>query len=127
MTTFANLWVMDEVTEAANGTLCYLLRQNASHNTLSFHCSFSPGEIINWVALDYEQQVQHHLIALVTDHGVPQLNATVSVYISVMDLNDNRPCFSQDLLRFKVCKIYKVCYCAGLRNGFGDILYILLQ
>ncbi|XP_070614235.1 protocadherin-23-like [Erythrolamprus reginae] len=81
-----------------NGQLSYFILSNEN----DFRINSNTGEIINWEALDYEQQVQHHLIALVTDHGVPQLNATTSVYISVMDLNDNRPCFSQDLLHFKV-------------------------
>lgn len=60
-----------------------------------FPLSCSVGEIINWVALDYEQQTHHQLVVLVTDHGVPQLNATVMAYISVTDLNDNHPCFPQ--------------------------------
>ncbi|XP_013927607.1 PREDICTED: protocadherin-23, partial [Thamnophis sirtalis] len=81
-----------------NGQLSYFILSNENY----FRINSNTGEIINWVALDYEQQVQHRLIVLVTDHGVPQLNATISVYISVMDLNDNRPSFSQDLLRFKV-------------------------
>ncbi|XP_061440503.1 protocadherin-23 isoform X2 [Rhineura floridana] len=53
------------------------------------------SEIINWVALDYEEQAQHHLFALVTDHGVLQHNVTVSAYISVTDVNDNHPYFPQ--------------------------------
>ncbi|KAG8134953.1 hypothetical protein E2320_008022 [Naja naja] len=81
-----------------NGQLSYFILSNENY----FRINSNTGKIINWVALDYEQQVQHHLIALVTDHGVPQHNATISVYISVMDLNDNHPCFSQDLLHFKV-------------------------
>lgn len=53
------------------------------------------GEIINWVALDHEKQAHHQLTVLVTDHGSPRLNATAIVYISVMDINDNKPIFTQ--------------------------------
>lgn len=51
------------------------------------------GEIINWVALDHEKQAHHQLTVLVTDHGSPRLNTTATVYITVRDLNDNRPVF----------------------------------
>ncbi|KAM9026533.1 protocadherin-23 isoform 3-T3 [Ara ararauna] len=54
-----------------------------------------PSEIINWVALDCEKQAHHQLTVLVTDHGSPRLNATAAVYITVRDLNDNRPFFPQ--------------------------------
>ncbi|NXD64577.1 PCD23 protein, partial [Eolophus roseicapillus] len=60
---------------------------------LRFLCS--SGEIINWVALDREKQAHHQLTVLVTDHGSPRLNATAAVYITVRDLNDNRPFFPQ--------------------------------
>ncbi|KAM6440855.1 protocadherin-23 [Liasis olivaceus] len=81
-----------------NGQLSYFILSNENY----FKINSNTGEIINWVALDHEQQTHHHLIALVTDHGVPQHNTTTSVYISVTDLNDNHPCFSQHLLHFKV-------------------------
>lgn len=86
-------------------------------STLSFHPPCSPGEIINWVALDHEQQPHHQLIVLVTDHGVPRQNATVIAYISVTDINDNHPSFPQcppgAELRVKVCSplIYAILTC----------------
>ncbi|XP_028599298.2 protocadherin-23 [Podarcis muralis] len=74
-----------------NAQLSYFLLSDGKY----FKINSNTGEIINWVALDYEQQAHHYLIALVTDHGVPQHNATITVYISVTDLNDNHPCFPQ--------------------------------
>lgn len=68
---------------------------------------FSSGEITNGVALDHEQQAHHQLVILVTDHGVPRLNATTTIYISVTDINDNQPIFPQipsgKELDIKVC------------------------
>lgn len=85
-----------------------------------FPLTCSPGEIINWVALDYEQETHHQLVVLVTDHGAPRLNATVMAYISVTDLNDNHPCFSQFSagaeFRIKVCS-----YC------FRPFLFLALK
>ncbi|XP_063166591.1 protocadherin-23 [Candoia aspera] len=81
-----------------NGHLSYFILSNENY----FKINSNTGEIINWVALDHEQQAHHHLVALVIDHGVPQRNTTISVYISVTDLNDNQPCFSQHLPHFKI-------------------------
>ncbi|XP_062991159.1 protocadherin-23 [Elgaria multicarinata webbii] len=81
-----------------NGQLSYFLLSDGKY----FKINSNTGEIINWVALDHEQQAHHHLIALVTDHGNPRLNATIDAYISVTDLNDNHPCFAQLPLQVKV-------------------------
>lgn len=85
--------------------LCHLLYMQST--ILFFHCPYYIGEIINWVALDYEQQVHHQLLALVTDDGVPRCNATVIAYVTITDLNDNHPCFPQlpsgKELHIKVC------------------------
>lgn len=52
------------------------------------------GEIISWVALDREQHSQHTLRVMVTDQGLPRLNATATVHILVTDINDNVPLFT---------------------------------
>ncbi|XP_043556133.1 protocadherin-23 isoform X2 [Chiloscyllium plagiosum] len=59
-----------------------------------FRLNSKTGEIINWVALDREQHIHHQLSVLVTDHGVPRQNASTTIYITVSDINDNRPLFS---------------------------------
>ncbi|XP_066488986.1 protocadherin-23 [Tiliqua scincoides] len=74
-----------------NGQLSYFLLSDGKY----FKINSNTGEIINWVALDHEQQAHHQLTVLVTDHGVPQHNATVTSYISVTDINDNHPSFPQ--------------------------------
>ncbi|XP_053314421.1 protocadherin-23 [Spea bombifrons] len=74
-----------------NGQLSYFLLSEGNH----FQISATTGEIINCAALDREQHTQHKLNVLVTDHGTPRRNATTTVYITVRDLNDNKPYFPQ--------------------------------
>ncbi|XP_074850070.1 protocadherin-23 [Carettochelys insculpta] len=74
-----------------NGQVSYFLLSDGKY----FKINSNTGEIINWVALDHEQQTHHHLIIFVTDHGAPQHNATTTAYILVADLNDNQPYFPQ--------------------------------
>nr|XP_047927782.1 protocadherin-23 [Anser cygnoides] len=74
-----------------NGQLSYFLLSDGKY----FKMNSNTGEIINWVALDHEKQAHHQLTVLVTDHGSPRLNATATVYISVTDVNDNKPIFPQ--------------------------------
>uniref|UniRef100_A0A8C3SRF0 Cadherin domain-containing protein n=2 Tax=Chelydra serpentina TaxID=8475 RepID=A0A8C3SRF0_CHESE len=94
-----------------NGQLSYFLLSDGKF----FKINSNTGEIINWVALDHEQQTHHQLIVLVTDHGAPRHNATATVYILVADLNDNQPYFPQipsgKEVTFKVCS-----------NCFSDFL-----
>uniref|UniRef100_A0A8B9S4G9 Cadherin domain-containing protein n=1 Tax=Apteryx owenii TaxID=8824 RepID=A0A8B9S4G9_APTOW len=86
-----------------NGQLSYFLLSDGKY----FKMNSNTGEIINWVALDHERQTHHQLTILVTDHGSPRLNATTTVYISVTDINDNKPVFPQipsgKELNVKVC------------------------
>ncbi|KAG9480025.1 hypothetical protein GDO78_011832, partial [Eleutherodactylus coqui] len=74
-----------------NGQLSYFLLSEDNY----FHINSKTGELINSAALDREHKALHHLTVLVTDHGTPRRNATAAVYITVMDLNDNKPFFPQ--------------------------------
>nr|XP_019588825.1 PREDICTED: protocadherin-23 [Rhinolophus sinicus] len=76
-----------------NGQLSYFLLSDGKFFKMNPHT----GEFISWVALDREHQVQHQLTVLVTDQGSPPRNATMVVYVSVTDINDNRPYFPQCL------------------------------
>ncbi|KAM8939464.1 protocadherin-23 [Pelodytes ibericus] len=74
-----------------NGQLSYFLISEGTY----FMISSKTGEIINCAPLDHEQKTHHQLTVLVTDHGTPRRNATTIVYISVADINDNKPYFPQ--------------------------------
>ncbi|XP_072580991.1 protocadherin-23 [Vulpes vulpes] len=76
-----------------NGQLSYFLLSDGKF----FKMNPNTGEFISWVALDHEHQVHHQVTVLVTDHGSPPRNATMVVYVSVTDINDNRPYFPQCL------------------------------
>nr|XP_031320215.1 protocadherin-23 [Camelus dromedarius] len=76
-----------------NGQLSYFLLSDGKF----FKMNPNTGELISWVALDHEQQVHHQATVLATDHGSPPRNATTVVYVSVTDINDNRPYFPQCL------------------------------
>ncbi|EPY76549.1 hypothetical protein CB1_001413022 [Camelus ferus] len=90
-----------------NGQLTYFLLSDGKF----FKMNPNTGELISWVALDHEQQVHHQATVLVTDHGSPPRNATTVVYVSVTDINDNRPYFPQCLpgkeLHIKVVALTK--------------------
>ncbi|KAK9507838.1 hypothetical protein O3M35_007612 [Rhynocoris fuscipes] len=48
--------------------------------------------ILNILIFDF--QVQHYIFVIeAEDHGKPSLSSTVSVYINVLDVNDNAPLF----------------------------------
>ncbi|XP_006867992.1 PREDICTED: protocadherin-23-like [Chrysochloris asiatica] len=77
-----------------NGQLSYFLLSDGKF----FKMNSNTGELVNWVALDHEHQGHHQVTVLVTDHGSPPRNVTMVVYISVVDINDNKPYFPQCLL-----------------------------
>uniref|UniRef100_A0A8C4TK00 Cadherin domain-containing protein n=1 Tax=Erpetoichthys calabaricus TaxID=27687 RepID=A0A8C4TK00_ERPCA len=77
-----------------NAQLSYILLSDGKH----FRINSNTGEIVNWVALDREQSSQHTLCVLVSDHGLPRHNASVTVYVLVTDINDNHPQFAHLLL-----------------------------
>ncbi|ERE89900.1 protocadherin-16-like protein [Cricetulus griseus] len=74
-----------------NGQLSYFLLTDGKF----FKMNPNTGELINWMALDREHQGHHHMTVLVTDHGSPPRNATMVIYVTVTDINDNKPFFPQ--------------------------------
>ncbi|XP_047676058.1 protocadherin gamma-A11-like isoform X10 [Tachysurus fulvidraco] len=56
-------------------------------------------EMILKAPLDREQQEIHQLILTAFDGGRPPKSGTVKITVSVMDVNDNAPIFSQSLYR----------------------------
>ncbi|XP_058887587.1 protocadherin-23 isoform X1 [Acipenser ruthenus] len=79
-----------DIDSGKNAQLSYILLSEGKY----FRINSKTGEIINWVALDREQRTHHTLSVLVTDQGVPRLNATTTIYIIVTDINDNPPQFT---------------------------------
>lgn len=55
----------------------------------------SSGEILSSKILDREEVSAHRFSIVVVDHGSPPRTATVSVTVTVLDVNDNSPQFDQ--------------------------------
>ncbi|XP_070769929.1 protocadherin alpha-3-like [Enoplosus armatus] len=53
-------------------------------------------------SLDREQKNKHVLFVTAVDGGKPQRSGTLNVSIIVLDINDNRPIFSQDTYQIEV-------------------------
>ncbi|XP_060904167.1 protocadherin alpha-8-like isoform X19 [Labrus mixtus] len=53
-------------------------------------------------SLDREQKKEHLLIVTAVDGGKPQRSGTLNVSIVVLDINDNRPMFSQDNYQIEI-------------------------
>ncbi|KAM9852933.1 protocadherin-16-like [Aulostomus maculatus] len=73
----------------ANGRLSYRLL----HSDHNFQINSLTGEISTRITLDREQQSSYQLVVVVQDGGSPPRSATGTVFISVLDENDNGPSF----------------------------------
>ncbi|KAM6999946.1 protocadherin alpha-2-like [Tautogolabrus adspersus] len=53
-------------------------------------------------SLDREQKDEHTLLLTAIDGGKPQKSGTLNVTIIVLDINDNRPVFSQEIYQIEI-------------------------
>ncbi|XP_070819189.1 protocadherin alpha-7-like isoform X14 [Chaetodon trifascialis] len=53
-------------------------------------------------SLDREQKDKHTLLVTAVDGGKPQRSGTLNVSIVVLDINDNRPMFSQEIYQISI-------------------------
>uniref|UniRef100_UPI0037E7B6F2 protocadherin alpha-8-like n=1 Tax=Semicossyphus pulcher TaxID=241346 RepID=UPI0037E7B6F2 len=53
-------------------------------------------------SLDREQKDKHTLLVTAVDGGKPQRSGTLNVSIIVLDINDNRPMFSQEIYQIEI-------------------------
>ncbi|CDQ76612.1 unnamed protein product [Oncorhynchus mykiss] len=63
------------------------------------------GVIMTSVLLDFEVGPQHRLVVRAVDGGVPAQSSEVQVIISVTDINDNPPVFTQHLYKAMVSQL----------------------
>ena len=81
--------------EGINGQILYsILSGNALH---WFQIDSLSGLITTAGLLDREHLPQVSLTVLAKDNGLPSLNSTTMVTVTINDVNDNRPKFSQDV------------------------------
>ncbi|XP_041849765.1 protocadherin-16-like [Melanotaenia boesemani] len=74
----------------SNGRLSYRFLHPYRHFQINTHT----GEISTRMTLDREQQSSYQLVVVAQDGGLPPRTATGTVFITVLDDNDNAPTFS---------------------------------
>ncbi|XP_072001789.1 protocadherin gamma-C5-like isoform X25 [Engystomops pustulosus] len=80
--------------EGANANLIYSIAENHIHGSpvSSFvYINSETGNIYAQRSFDYEQFQVLHITARVEDSGSPKLSSNVSVFIFILDTNDNSP------------------------------------
>ncbi|XP_077182634.1 protocadherin Fat 2 isoform X2 [Paroedura picta] len=78
-----------------NRLISYRILEDSSNTTKFFNVDASTGQITTSQALDYEANHQFHFKVKATDHGMPPLSSEALVIVTVLDINDNPPKFSQ--------------------------------
>ncbi|XP_046901950.1 protocadherin gamma-A11-like isoform X19 [Hypomesus transpacificus] len=82
-----------------NSVQDYKLQRN-DHFSLAVHSNPGGGkqsELVLEKELDREQQQEVTLLLTAVDGGTPQRSGTVVIHVTVLDANDNKPVFSQNL------------------------------
>ncbi|KAL5011815.1 hypothetical protein ScPMuIL_010366 [Solemya velum] len=84
----------EDLDSGQNGTVEYNLSSDVSlHYPLKFHLDGSTGKLTLIGQLDREDIAFYTVHVLAIDQGESPLSSTATVYISVLDLNDNHPIF----------------------------------
>ncbi|XP_054832337.1 protocadherin Fat 2 [Eublepharis macularius] len=78
-----------------NKLISYQILEDSSDMAKFFNIDASTGQITTSQALDYEANQEFHFKVRATDHGMPPLSSEALVIVSVLDINDNPPKFSQ--------------------------------
>uniref|UniRef100_A0A4W4F8H7 Cadherin domain-containing protein n=1 Tax=Electrophorus electricus TaxID=8005 RepID=A0A4W4F8H7_ELEEL len=93
-------YLLDEALDGdieGNTVQNYVLENN-DHFSLSVHTNMvggKYGELVLEKELDREKQQEVSLILTAVDGGTPPRSGTVTIYVTVLDANDNTPVFSQ--------------------------------
>merc|ERR1719239_588974 len=77
----------------SNKDVFYHLEEDYELNDGSFSVEMTSGVIKTNRVLDREVKETHSFVVLATDRGTPALTGTVSVVVTVTDINDNQPYF----------------------------------
>ena len=86
-----------DLDDGVDGTVSYEISDSAPLEGLShFTINTTSGLIYTAVELDREEAELYQLTILARDGGIPQQVATATVFIQVMDVNDNAPIFYPD-------------------------------
>ncbi|XP_072120755.1 protocadherin Fat 4-like [Mobula birostris] len=83
-----------------NARLSYHIYQ-ATHRNL-FTISTDTGELWTARRILKEDSSNQRLVLMVKDHGTPSLSATVTIVLTILDINDNAPSFPKSQLRLEI-------------------------
>ena len=80
-----------------NARITYHIRDNPNTHSDWFHVDADSGLITTNGQVDCEVDSQPWFVLVATDHGDPLLSSSVTVSVSVRDVNDKEPTFDQSL------------------------------
>ncbi|XP_045080338.1 protocadherin beta-16-like isoform X38 [Coregonus clupeaformis] len=93
-----------------NSVQSYTIQKN-DHFSLAVHTipgGGKYGELVLEKELDREQQQEVTLLLTAVDGGTPQRSGTVVIHVTVLDANDNKPVFSQNVYKVSVPENYPI-------------------
>ncbi|XP_059502894.1 protocadherin-16-like isoform X2 [Stegostoma tigrinum] len=97
-----------------------------------FHIDRNMGLLSTSSGLDRESVPFYTLTIVAKDHGSPQSSSTVSVHVTVLDINDNSPTFPQSSYSIDIAEdsavgtvLLEISATDGDEGSNGDVLYYL--
>ncbi|ESO93788.1 hypothetical protein LOTGIDRAFT_105163 [Lottia gigantea] len=100
-TTIANIAATD-LDEGPEGHVTYELQSDWGKDKFRLDANFGTFTLID--RLDFEEIQMYGLMAIAKDGSIPPRSATVSVFMSVKDINDNPPEFDQSEYKEEVAE-----------------------
>ncbi|XP_053315030.1 protocadherin Fat 1 [Spea bombifrons] len=88
-----------------NNAVSYELVGNDGNASQYFHIDRVSGVIVTTKSLDYEEFQEYSLLIRAVDNGVPPLSSDTIVKVSITDINDNPPSFTQQLYEAKFSEL----------------------
>ncbi|KPP79465.1 protocadherin Fat 3-like [Scleropages formosus] len=97
--------VAKDIDSEKNNNVRYQILSEVYSSTDYFHIDSSSGLIFTGRLLDYELIQQCNFIVRATDNGFPMLSSEVLVTVTIEDMNDNPPMFTQQLYEAHVSEL----------------------
>nr|XP_029134880.1 protocadherin beta-16-like [Labrus bergylta] len=119
-----------------NGLQSYTLKPN-DHFVLKLHSQSDGGKKVEMILqkpLDRERQEFASLLLTAVDGGDPQRSGTMQIHITVLDVNDNAPLFTQNVYKASVKEnsptgtlITKVSATDADKGSNGEVSYVIVN
>jgi len=85
-----------------NSRLWFTISTDNGDNDQLFEIDSSSGQITLRSHLDREVYAEHYIIIVASDSGSPPHSATMTLLVTVLDVNDNQPVFHPEEYSFQV-------------------------